>query len=180
MTTDLALIIVFAVIIIALIISSLIGLWKGCWKTGFKMIFRIILFIVLIFTAQPITNFFSTINFQTTFGADFQIEGIQFTSLNDFLINILMEKGNISPVTGQSLYATCEALAHSILSFAFFFILAILAWLFGSLLGALFYHVLFKHLIPSNVRKEKKVRWLGMIFGLVDGLVCLVLWLYGC
>lgn len=175
MTTDLALIIVFAVIIIALIISSLIGLWKGCWKTGFKMIFRIILFIVLIFTAQPITNFFSTINFQTTFGADFQIEGIQFTSLNDFLINILMEKGNISPVTGQSLYATCEALAHSILSFAFFFILAILAWLFGSLLGALFYHVLFKHLIPSNVRKEKKVRWLGMIFGLVDGLVCLVM-----
>ena len=126
MTTDLALIIVFAVIIIALIISSLIGLWKGCWKTGFKMIFRIILFIVLIFTAQPITNFFSTINFQTTFGADFQIEGIQFTSLNDFLINILMEKGNISPVTGQSLYATCEALAHSILSFAFFLLYAMM------------------------------------------------------
>lgn len=162
-------------LIVIVVISALIGLWKGIWKTSFKLCFRSILFIVMVFCAQPIANGVCNIDFANTFNINLNISGVQFTTINETIAKILVNSGKISPISGQSLYETCFAIGHSLASFAIFFIIMILTLIFGSLLATLFYHAVFKHLVPKKIRKTKKLRIFGAITGTVDGLLCAVM-----
>lgn len=161
--------------IVIVVIASLIGLWKGIWKTSFKLIFRSVLFLVMVLCAQPIANAVCNINFKTSFGLNLKIGGVAFTTIDQTLAEALAATGKISPVSGMTLYETCFALGHSLASYAIFFVLMLLTLLLGSLLGTIFYHAIFKHLVSKKLRKKRKVRWAGAICGLIDGVLCLVM-----
>lgn len=162
-------------LIVIVVIAALIGLWKGVWKTSFKLVFRSILFIIMVFCAQPIANGICNIDFAKTFNMHTSINGVEFTTINETIAQLLVKSGNISPITGQSLYETCFAIGHSLASFVIFFVIMILTLIFGSLFSTLFYHAIFKHIIPKKTRKTKKIRWIGTIAGAVDGLLCAVM-----
>ena len=166
--------IVLVAMIVIVVIATLIGLWKGIWKTSFKLIFRSILFIIMIFCAQPITSAICSMNIKTTFGINGTIMGVPLTSLDQTLANILLKNYEISPIAGYDLYSTALLLSHSILSCIIFFVLALLTFLIGSVFATIFYHLIFKHIIPKKAQK-RKIRWAGAVCGFIDGFLCMVM-----
>lgn len=161
-------------LIVIVVVASLIGLWKGLWKTSFKLIFRSILLVIMIFCSQPITSALCSFNIHSAFNANININGILFTSLDETLANLLMKTAKISPIVGYDLYGTCMLLSHSILSCVIFLVLTILTLLIGSLLSTILYHLVFKYIVPKKVRK-KKIRIAGLLCGLLDGILCCVM-----
>lgn len=155
-TLNLILTLVFIGIFVFALIGGLVGLIKGIYKTTVKTIIKGVLVLIAVFVASPIASMLSTMDITNILKNFTEVEGS--ITLQSFIVNLLYEKLNISPINGMSIYETCILLANSIVAFVVFILELIIIQLFVSVISTIVYQCIIRWIIPVETKKEKKAR----------------------
>lgn len=142
--------IVFYAVIGLSVLGGIWGLITGFFSQSFSAIVKAILIIVFVFATPAIATSIGNIDI-SRFIQTINMNGqaIKVTSINETLVNVLASFNFIDPVNGASLYQTLLGLANQIISFATFFILMLLVFLLGEIIGGLFYAITLRFAVKS-------------------------------
>lgn len=139
------------------LLGALAGFFKGLIKTTVKTLIKLILVIIFAFTSPAIAQAVGNIDF-SSLGKSFTVNGtlVHLTTLLETLANVITATGMVSPMNGISLYSTAMAVSLSLLSYAIFLALMILAQLLISLITAIVYNAFFRWALPVENGKDRK------------------------
>ncbi|MCX5774917.1 MAG: hypothetical protein NTV44_00855 [Firmicutes bacterium] len=182
----------FFAILLLLIIGFLIGLWRGMWNSGFRLIFIGILVVCAFLFTRNIADWLASLDIKammSNFGVNltnisFHMNStttitVEITNIKDMIISAV---GQVYEAVGLGSASTTQAielitgLTMIFLRYITFIIEVLLIIIIGEPLAAFFYHVIFKWLLPRNVRKHMKVRLAGGFMNMVKvGLVSVMM-----
>jgi|GEM_PF-1010066 len=178
----------FFAILLLLIIGFLIGLWRGMWNSGFRLIFIGILVAGAFLFTRNIADWLASLDIKaimSNFGVNLSDVSfnmnetttitVEITNIKDMIISAV---GQVYEAVGLGSASSTQAielitgLTMVLLRYVTFIIEVLLIVILGEPLAAFFYHVIFKWLLPRNVRKHMKVRLAGGFMNMVKvGLV---------
>lgn len=151
-TLNTILILSFVAVILASLLAGLIGFLKGIYKTGLKCIIKAIFVLILIFLTPAFSILIGNINLQGVLNSENAI------TLQTYLANLITDLGVFSPINAIEIYATCFAIASSLISFVVFLIGMILIQLTASFFTFVLYQGVFRFILPVESKKERKFR----------------------
>lgn len=159
------------VIVLFLLISTSFGFAKGFWRGLWRFIFVIIMLVISwFFIVEPMAKWIMDDMF-SLFKITAVVGDANFTSLGDYLKEVIrlgVETGKLS-----SKYAS-EAYVNGLIlslckSVAWLFLVAIIQFV-SWIISSLFYVLLIRLIIPKKVRAVK-IKLLGALLGLMQGVV---------
>lgn len=178
-------IVAFAVVVGVLVLAFVRGLFRG-WKYGtYRLIAFAVLITVALVTLRPLANFignldFSNLNFHTQFTVNNTAINVDLSTLyatgQSVIEQILKAYG--TSASSETIAAYALALAQSLVMLLLMFIDGLLLGTLGQLFVLLLWHIAFKHIIPVEQRKIKKLRWLSGLEDATIGVLILAMMLF--
>ena len=166
--------------LLGIVLISLIGLFRGIvrgvWKTSFSVIYYGILILLLILLVGNIST--ALYNMDLTWlknitHFNMTVDGVEQNTAGEYvhaLVESYAKQANMN-VNMSNAQAAIDGLAIALIRLLTYIIGLTLILITGLILCPLLYHLIFKHVIPNKVRKEKKLRLLGGLLGFVKSLV---------
>ena len=166
--------------LIGIVLISLIGLFRGVgrgvWKTSFSVFYYGILILLLILLVGNIST--ALYNMDLTWlknitHFNMAVDGVEQNTAGEYvhaLVESYAKQSNMN-VNMADAQAAIDGLAIAVIRLLTYIIGLILILITGLILCPLLYHLIFKHIIPKKVRKEKKLRVLGGVLGFAKSLV---------
>lgn len=158
------------VIVLFLLISASIGYAKGFWKGTFRFIFVVIaLLITWHLLLNPFANYVAN-DFFGQLGIKFKVGSDTARSLDE-LIRLTIKNANISEIpevylNEEYLNKFIISISKSIAWFISVLLIEFVSWIISSIL----YFLIIRLIIPEKIRKIK-LRLLGALMGLVQGVI---------
>ncbi len=186
---NIALYVLFGLIVFGLLIAALIGFKKGVFSSTFRLLFMGMLVVLAICLLNPMASLIGNIPIDKLIGTK-SIVMTNTASNKDYIVPITTVfdtvreffKGyyilfNVSGGSSVTPSNYSLAVAVSVLKLITFLLDLIIILIFGNLLSLILWHALFKRLIPKIARKKIKLPWLGMFERMVTYLLLMFLFL---
>ncbi|HHU28472.1 TPA: hypothetical protein GXZ54_04860, partial [bacterium] len=156
--------------IVLLVLAALIGLIRGVWRAGFRFLFVLTALVALWFLSPGIIESLM----------DYPVKGLlepigwEVETLRE-LPNYLAQNGDFTDdlkaiFSNQDIQELLLGLLQAILTFVVFFIGGVLIILLSWPLSTLLYAFV-RYAIPKKWRKERKLRPVGALIGVIQALV---------
>lgn len=179
---NIALIVIFILILLGFIFAAIHGYRKGLWSSAFRMLFMFVFIGTGLMSLSAIADFIANINLDSFIPVETIVitntsSGVTYyapiTSLHDTLVSAFRGYYYVFNTQGNYLMATefAEALAVSAIKLVTFIVIMIVTGLLGWLFSTILWHAAFKHLVPKLVRKKRKIGWAGAITSAVTYVV---------
>lgn len=180
--------IAFFVLIGLIVLAGLFGLIQGVWKASFHLIFVGVLIVLSFILLKPLTNMLADLpltgvldmvglsNLAITIpGSGGASTSVPITTLRETIsgaIEAAYQSVGLDPSASADTAALVTGFTLVILRYVVFIILGTVISLVGDVLASIFYFLFFRYIIPKQVRKKVKIRWLAMLENMVKaGLV---------
>ena len=175
----------FGLVIAVLVLSFVRGLFRG-WKYGtYRLIAFAVLITVALVTLRPMANFIGGLNFENlnqtiSFTMNSKQISAKLTTLYETGKSIIAQVMTAAGASGspEAIQNYALAMSQSLVMLLLLFIDGLLLGTLGQLFVLLLWHIAFKHIIPVEKRKIKKLRWVSMLEDGVIGLVVLAMMLF--
>jgi hypothetical protein len=175
----------FGLVIAVLVLSFVRGLFRG-WKYGtYRLIAFAVLITVALVTLRPMANFIGGLNFENlnqtiSFTMNSKQISAKLTTLYETGKSIIAQVMTAAGASGspEAIQNYALAMSQSLVMLLLLFVDGLLLSTLGQLFVLLLWHIAFKHIIPVEKRKIKKLRWVSMLEDGVIGLVVLAMMLF--
>ena len=159
----------------------IVGFIKGFWKQSFSFYYYLVCFALLILFTKNIADAVYTIDMYSIINRlNIPIPGFDenVNTIGEYIRNFIIQFFEANSIqTSEDLFIYAEAIAISIIKFGIYVVGLSIVVVLEFILCPLLYHLIFKFIIPKNVRKNKKARFLGGVVGFIQNVLvfCLLL-----